>query len=131
MKKFIDEIFSSSPKKNYETNNTMIKSFDDNWSSDLLDVNDYGPENNRGYKYILVVIDNFSKFGWIIAFKNKYALSITDAFSQIVKTSKRKPNFVETDDGMEYVNKIFNEFLNKNNCKRNSRYTNKGAVFAK
>ena len=35
----------------------MIKSTGDTWSSDLLDMNDYGPKNNRGYRYILVVID--------------------------------------------------------------------------
>ena len=90
----------------------MIKSIDDTWSSNLLDMNDYGPKNNRGYWYILVVIDNFSKFGWTITLKNKYAQSITDAFSQVVKTSKRKPNLLKTDDGKEYVNKIFDEFLN-------------------
>ena len=41
----------------------MIKSIDDTWSSDLLDMNDYRPKNNKGYRYIFVVIDNFSKFG--------------------------------------------------------------------
>ena len=62
--------------------------------------------------------------------KNKYGQSITDAFSQIIKISKRKPNLLETNDGKEYVNKIFNDFLNNNKIKRYSRYTNKGAVFA-
>ena len=130
IKIFIEEIYSRSPNKNYETNKTMIKSIDDTWSSDLLDMNDYGPKNNRGYRYILVIVDNFSKFGWTIPLKNKYSQSITDAFSQIIKTSKRKPNLLETDDGKEYVNKIFNEFLNNNKIKRYSRYTDKGAVFA-
>ena len=52
---------------------------------------------------ILVVIDNFSKFGWTIPLKNKYVQSITDAFSEIIKSSNRKPNHLETDDGKEYV----------------------------
>ena len=127
---FIDEIYNTPPKKNYSTNKIMIRSIDDTWSSDLLDMIDYGIKNNKGYRYILVVIDNFSKFGWTIPLKNKYAQSITDAFSQIIKTSRRKPNLLETDDGKEYVNKIFNEFLINNNIKRYSRYTDKGAVFA-
>ena len=63
----------------------MIKSFDD-------------PKNNRGYRYTLVVIDIFSKFSWTITLKNKYAQSISDAFSKIVKTSRHKPNLLETDD---------------------------------
>ena len=98
IKTFVDEIYSKSPHKKYETNKTMIKSIDDTWSSDLLDMNDYGPKNNRSYRYILVVIDVFSKFGWTIHLWNKYAQSITDAFSQIIKTSNRKPNLLETDD---------------------------------
>ena len=110
-KTFINEIYSKPPLRNYPTNKIMIKSIDDTWSSDLLDINDYGPKNNRGYRYILVVIDNFSKFGWTIPLKNKYAQSITDAFSEIIKSSNRKPNLLETDDGKEYVNKFFNEFL--------------------
>ena len=127
---FIDEIYSKPFKKNFPSNKTIIKSIDDTWSSDLLDMNDYGPKNNKGYRYILVVIDNFSKFAWTIPLKNKYAQSITDAFSEIIKSSNRKPNLLETDDGKEYVNKIFNEFLNNNKIKRYSRYTDKGAVFA-
>ena len=127
---FIDETYSKSPNKKYETNKTMIKSIDDTWSSDLLDMNDYGPKNNRGYRYKLVVIDKFSKFGWTIPLKNKYAQSVEDAFPQIIKTSRRKPNLLETGDGKEYVNKFFNDFLNNNKIKKFSRYTDKGAVFA-
>ena len=62
-KMFIDEIYIKPPKKTYPTNRTIIKSIDDTWSSDLLDMNDYGIKNNKGYRYTLVVIDNFSKFG--------------------------------------------------------------------
>ena len=68
--------------------------------------------------------------GWTIPLKNKYAQSITDAFSEIIKYSNRKPDLLEADDGKQYVNKILNEFLNNNNFKRYSRYTDKGAIFA-
>ena len=36
IKIFLEEIYSESPHKNYETNKIMIKSIDDTWSSDLL-----------------------------------------------------------------------------------------------
>ena len=127
---FIDEIYSSQPKNNYSTNKTKIKSIDDTWSSDLLDMNDYCPKNNEGYRYILVVIDNFSNFGWTIPLKNKYAQSITNAFSEIIKSANRNPNLLETDDGKEYINKILNELLINHNIKRFSRYTDKRAVIA-
>ena len=38
-----------------------------------LDMNDYGPENKKGFRYILIVIGNFSKFCWTLPLKNKYA----------------------------------------------------------
>ena len=88
-KKFIDEIYSKPPKKNYPTNKTIIKSIDVIWSSDLLDMNVYGPKNNKGSRYILVVIDNFSKFVWTTPLRNKNAQSITEAFSEIIKSSNR------------------------------------------
>ena len=75
-------------------------------------------------------IDSSSKFGWTIPLNNKYAHSITDVFSQFIKTSIRKPNLLETVDGKEYENKIFNDFFKTNNIKRYSRYTEKIAVFA-
>ena len=62
--------------------------------------------------------------------KNKYTQSITDAFPQSIKSSKRKPNLLKTDECRENVNKFFNEFLNNQNVKKYSRYTDKGAFFA-
>ena len=68
---FINEMYCEPPLRNYPTNKTIIKSFDDTCSSDLVDMNDYSPKNNRDYRYILVVIDNFSKFGWTIPFEEQ------------------------------------------------------------
>ena len=112
---FINEIYSKPPKKNYETNKTLLKSIDDTWSADLLDMIDYRVENNEGYRYILTVIDNFSKFGWTVPLRNKNANTITEAFADII--TKRKPKLLETDDGKEFTNKMFNEFLKLNDIK--------------
>ena len=48
IKIFRNEICSKRPKKNYATNKTDVYHTDDIWSSDILDLKDYGPENNRG-----------------------------------------------------------------------------------
>ena len=50
LKKFIAEIYSKGPKKNYPTNKTDVYHIDDVWSLDILDLKDYGPESNRGYR---------------------------------------------------------------------------------
>ena len=48
IKIFINEIYSKGPKKFYATNKTNVYYIDDIWSLDILDLKDYGPENNRG-----------------------------------------------------------------------------------
>ena len=130
IKIFINEIYSKPPKKNYITNKTDVFYIDDTWSLDILDLKDYGPENNRGYRYILVVIDNFSKFGWTSPLKNKNAQTIKDSFENILINSKRKPNLVESDRGKEFYNNFSQDFLNKNDIKLYSRNSSYGAVFA-
>ena len=130
IKFFIDEIYDNPPKKVYPTNKTIVKSIHDTWSADLLVLVDYGVKNNRGYRYVLVCVDNFSKYGWALPLKNKYASTINDSFEQIITTSKRKPNLIKTDDGKEFANKIFETYLKSHNIKRYSRYTSKRAVFA-
>ena len=130
IKKFINEIYSKPSKKNYATNKTDVYHIDDIWSLDILDLKDYGPENNRGYRYVFVIIDNFSKFGWTVPIKNKNAQTIKDSFENILINSKRKPNLIESDRGKESYNNIFQDFLNKNNIKLYSRNSSYGAVFA-
>ena len=130
IKIFINEIYSKGPKKNYATNKTNVYHIEDVWSLDILDLKDYGPKNNRGYRYILVIIDNFSKFGWTVPLKNKNAQTIKDSFEKILINSKRKPNLIETDRGKDFYNNIFQDFLNKNNIKLYSRNSSYGAVFA-
>ena len=130
IKIFINEIYSKPPKKYYPTNKTDVYHIDNIWSLDILDSKDYGPKNNRGYRYVLVVIDNFSKFGWTSPLKNKNAQTIKDSFENILINSKRSPNLIETDRGKEFYNNIFQDFLNKNDIKLYSRNTSLGAVFA-
>ena len=130
IKIFINEIYSKPPKKYYATNKTDVYFIDDIWSLDILDLKDYGPENNRGYRYVLVTIDNFSKYGWTVPLKNKNARTIKDSFENILLSSKRSPNLIETDRGKEFYNNIFQDFLNKNNIKLYSRNSSYGAVFA-
>ena len=66
---FIDEIYSSPPKKNYETNKIIYNHIDEIWSIDLADMIHYIITNNKGYRYIFIITDNFSKYIWCIPLK--------------------------------------------------------------
>ena len=105
IKIFINEVSSRPPKKDYVTIKTDVFQFDEIWSLVKLDLKDYDPENNRRYRFVLAVIDNFSKFGFTIPLKNKNAQTIEDSFENILINLKRKPNIIETDRGKEFYNK--------------------------
>ena len=91
---------------------------------------DYGHEKDRNYRYVLVIIDNFSKFGCKTPLENKNAQTIKDSFENILINSKRKPNLIETDRGKEFYDGIFLKILNNNNIKHYSRSTSLDDFFA-
>ena len=125
IKIFIDEIYSKAPKKKYPTNKIVYTHIDEIWSIDLVDMIDYKFLNNKGFRYIFIVIDNYSKYLWAIPLKNKYSQSITNEFSKILTTSKRKPLKIESDRGSEFHNSIFQNFLKSKKIQSYSRYTDK------
>ena len=58
----IDEIYSKAPKRNYPTNKIVYNYIDEIWSIDLADFSDYKVSNNKNYRYIFIIIDNFSNY---------------------------------------------------------------------
>ena len=91
IKIIVDEIYSKAPKKKYPTNKIIYNHTDEIWSIDLADMIDYKISNNKGFRYIFIVIDDFSKFLWAIPLKNKYSQTITNEFSNMLIQSQRKP----------------------------------------
>ena len=67
---------------------------------------------NKGYRYLLMVIDVFSKYGWIVPLKDKKGESVTKAFSEIFKEG-RKPQYLWVDKGKEFYNKHVKDLLEK------------------
>ena len=51
------------------TSNINVHHFEAKWNLDILKLDECGPENNRGHRYVLVVIDNLSKFGRTVPLK--------------------------------------------------------------
>ena len=59
---FIDEIYGKPPKRNYETNKIVYNHIDEIWSIDLADMIDYKISNNKGFRNVFIIIDNYSKY---------------------------------------------------------------------
>ena len=74
------------------------------WAADLVEMQSFS-KFNRGVRYLLTVIDVFSKYGWMLLLKDKTGKSVADALKEIFKKSKRKPEKLSTDKGRELYNK--------------------------
>ena len=86
------------------------------WAADLVEIQKFS-KWNKGIKYLLTVIDVFSKYGWIKPLKDKKTESVSTAFDTIFTKSKRQPEKLWTDKGSEFISKHFKEFLKKNKIK--------------
>ena len=68
---------------------------------------------NKGIKYLLCLIELFSKYAWVVPLKDKRGISIVSAFQKLI--SKRKPNKIWVNQGGEFYNKLFKRFLKISN----------------
>ena len=68
---------------------------------------------NKGYRYLLMVLDVFSKYGWIVPLKDKKGETVTEAFKTIFREG-RKPQYLWVDKGKEFYNKHLKDVLQKN-----------------
>ena len=69
---------------------------------------------NKGIRFLLCVIDIFSKYAWVVPLKDKKGVSIVTAFQSILKQSNRKPNKIWVDKGSEFYNASFKKWLQDN-----------------
>ena len=69
---------------------------------------------NRGYKYVLVCVDGYSKYLMIRKLKSKSATEVTHAMKDIIQTYGESPKHICSDRGTEFTNAIFRtNILNK------------------
>ena len=70
----------------------VYSGFKDNiWGADLADMQLIS-KFNKGLRFLLCVIDIFSKYAWFVPLKDKKGVSIVNAFQEELKESERKPS---------------------------------------
>ena len=70
----------------------VYSTFKDNiWGADVADMQLIS-KFNKGFRFLLSVIDILSKIAWVVPLKDKKGVSIVNAFQSILKKSNRKPN---------------------------------------
>ena len=69
---------------------------------------------NKGFRFLLCVIDIFSKYAWVVPVKYKKGVSIVNGFQKVVNKSGRKTNKIQVDKGSEFYNSSFKKWLKDN-----------------
>ena len=69
---------------------------------------------NKGFRFLLCVINIFSKYAWVVPLKDKKGASIVDAFQKILDDSNRKPGKIWVGKGSEFYNNSFKKWLKDN-----------------
>ena len=98
-------------RRRFPTSPVMVFGMDEQWTADLIEVINIA-KYNRGYQYLLTVVDVFPKYAWVEPVKNKTGKAVKDAMVKILKRSEgRKPLNLQTDDGKEFYNKTFQALM--------------------
>ena len=98
------------------------------WTADLVDLQKYSRQN-KGFKYILVVLDIFSRYAWARALKDKTGVSVKNAFQDIISDGS-KPSKLWTDKGTEFYNTQMQKFLKNNDIELYSTHNEPKAMIA-
>ena len=85
---------------------------------------------NKGIRYLLCVIDLFSKYTWVVPFKDKKGVITVNEFQSLLNSSKRKPNKIWVDQGCQFYNISFKEWLEDNDIKMYLTYNERKSAVA-
>jgi hypothetical protein len=104
-------------RKHYSRNPTVVATIDQQWQADLADVSSLDKDNDN-FRYLLTVVDCFSKFAWVLPLKSKDTKTLEEAFHTLLqKAAPRPPKRLQTDKGKEFLNAAVQNLFRKNDIK--------------
>lgn len=98
-------------RRNFPRRSYVMRGINDTFQADLVEMIPFAKQN-KGYNYILMVIDVFSKRAWAKKLKNKTGKEVTEAMSSIFKEHPNHiPQNIHTDQGKEFYNQNFQQLM--------------------
>ena len=104
---------NKSVKRNFQRGRVIVAGIDDQFDADLASLVYYSDDND-GYKYLLVVIDIFSRYAWVQPLRDKTAPQIVSAFDKIIDGG-RIPKRLRTDAAKDFTSEKFQKFVKEKN----------------
>lgn len=117
----VDELHSQA-RKNFKRRSYIMRGINDTFQADLIEMIPYAKINSN-FRYILTVIDTFSKYAWAMPLKNKTGDEVSKAMQKIFDKDKRIPKNLHTDEGKEFYNKTFQNLMRAYNINHYSTYS--------
>lgn len=96
-------------QRKFPRNRVIVDGIDEQWDVDLMDMGNVSKDNN-GVKYVLVAIDIFSRYTWLVPLKTKQGKEVSEAFLTIFARG-RQPEKIRSDKGSEFTNKVLQTTL--------------------
>ena len=98
-------------RKRFDKRSVFDKQVDDTWAVVLVDMSSFF-RSNKGYKFLLTVIDVYSKYGWIVPLKTKIGKEVAQTFRKLFRNGH--PGRLWTDKGTEFYNRQLKGVLEAN-----------------
>lgn len=102
-------------RRRFRRSRIIVLGIDDQWSTDLIDMNRY-KKFNDGIQFILIVVDTFSKYMWLRPLKDKKGKTVAAAFEHVLNEG-RTPNRLRSDRGGEFKAREFQGLMKDKNIK--------------
>lgn len=100
-------------RRKFKRRKTFVTGIDQLWQLDLVDMTSTSNYND-GYKFLLTCVDCFSRYAYVKPLRNKSASEVRNVFESILIEELRRPAYVQTDKGREFVNALFQQLLKEN-----------------
>lgn len=115
-------------RRNFTRRRTIMRGIDDTLQADLVEMIPYAKEKNNGMKYILTVINVFSKKAYARPVKDKSGPKVTAAMESILKSLGHPIRNLHVDEGKEFYNAPMKKMLAQRNIHMYSTFSTKKAA---
>ena len=115
--------------RKYKRQKAYLTFIENIWGADVAD-RQLISKFNKGFRFLLCVIDIFSKYAWDIPLKDKKGITITNALQKTLDESNCKPNKIWVDRGSKYYNRSIKSWLEKSAIGMYSAHNEEKSVVA-
>lgn len=122
----VNELHKSA-RKNFNRRSTQMRGLNDTLQADLVEMIPYAKQN-RNMKYILTVVNIFSKKAYARALKNKSGPEVTKAMKSILDSMPERIKKLHVDMGKEFYNDTMTKMLSARNIEIYSTFSVKKAA---